>query len=98
MGWRSKEGQVGKVGYVYSAIYLSTKSVSPIPGPVLKGWGLPLITNSEHGLECQIEESGINKEGKGATESCGVGGAKEGWQGKKQKVRGASLVILFFFK
>lgn len=56
--------QGGKVGYIYSVIYLPTTPKSPIPGPVLRRWGLPLITNSEHGLECQIEESGINSEGK----------------------------------
>lgn len=65
-GVKMEGGQVGKVGYINSVIYLPMTPVSPIPGPVLRGWGLPLITNSEHGLECQIEEFGINSEGKGA--------------------------------
>lgn len=43
---------------------------------MLSGWGLPLITDSEHeGLECQTDELGINAEGKEATEGCRVGGA-----------------------
>lgn len=59
-------GQVGKVGYIYSVVYLPTTPMSPILGPVLRGWGLPLIPNSEHGLECQIEEFGITSERKEA--------------------------------
>ena len=55
---------------------------------MLRDWGLPLITDSEHeGLECQIDELGINAEGKEATEGCGVGGAAWGWQ----EARGAPL-------
>lgn len=43
---------------------------------MLRGWGFPLITDSEcGGLEHQTEECGINAEGKEATEGCG-------WEGQ----------------
>lgn len=63
-GVKLEGGQVGKIEYIYSVIYLFTIH-QYVLGPVLRGWGLPLVTNSElEGLECQIKELGINAEAK----------------------------------
>lgn len=71
MGWRGEAGgrsNIRQIGYIYSVIHLFTIH-HYVLGPVLRGWGLPLVTDSElEGLECQTKELGINAEAKGATE------------------------------
>lgn len=93
MGWRGEDGvKLEKYDtFIWSFIYSTNICVtSHVSGPVLRGWGLPLITNLEH----EGFEFGINADGKGATEGCGVGEAEWGWQCKGQEAGGALLAVL----
>lgn len=51
-GVKLEGSQVRKTGYIYSVIYLFTNH-HYVLGPVLRGWGLLLVTNSEfEDFEC----------------------------------------------